>query len=305
MKTNTKPFLTRRSFLEQTAASGAVLAVPFLVPSSIRGAEGQIAPGNRITLGFIGTGDHGLGRNRKGFLDCPDAQVLGVCDVDAERRESAKKLVEEKYAQAMKQGTYKGCASYNDFREVIVRKDIDAVMVSTPDHWHVIPAIMAAQSGSPRVSRFECCSRLSLRRVRFHPGAGANKVAVAMHVVHAADRRPEFLVAQPGGGKGRLLERIGAVPVVSRHHVGRVRRVFEQVVSSPAGRKRIAHRFIGGGHAFDESSPVRDDRTAGRSPQFSAVPDGTQLCNGPEPSVETPGYCRTSLRDWSGRLRKN
>jgi predicted dehydrogenase len=144
----TKHSITRRRFLRTTAtATGAALIPSVIGPSLLFGAEGQVAPSNRITLGFIGTGDHGINRNLKGFLAYADAQVIAVCDVDAKRREKAKNLVEEKYADAMKQGTYKGCTAYNDFRDLLARKDIDAVMISTPDHWHVIPAILAAQSG--------------------------------------------------------------------------------------------------------------------------------------------------------------
>ena len=140
--------LTRRGFLRQSA--GALVAgfgLPSIVPSAILGAEGQTAPSNRITLGFIGTGDHGLNRNINGFIRYKDAHILAVCDVDAVRRDKAKKFVQDRYAEAMKQGQYRGCAAYNDFREVIARKDIDAVMISTPDHWHVIPAIQAAEAG--------------------------------------------------------------------------------------------------------------------------------------------------------------
>jgi len=140
--------LTRRGFVGKAGlAVGAGLAFPHLVPSSVLGADGKTAPSSRITLGFIGTGDHGIGRNLNGFLGHADAQVVAVCDVDTERRERAKSIVEQRYAQAFGQGSYRGCAAYNDFREIIARDDIDAVVISTPDHWHVIPAVMAARSG--------------------------------------------------------------------------------------------------------------------------------------------------------------
>jgi predicted dehydrogenase len=72
---------------------------------------------------------------------------VAVCDVDRLRREDARKKAEEHHAEALSKGSYKGCASYNDFREIIDRKDIDAVMISTPDHWHVIPALAAVRAG--------------------------------------------------------------------------------------------------------------------------------------------------------------
>jgi predicted dehydrogenase len=145
MKTN--QMLSRRSFLRRSAAiTSAVMAAPLVVPSSILRAQGQVPPGNRITLGFIGVGDHGLNRNINGLIRYNDAQIVAVCDVDSVRLERAKQFVENRYSGDLKQGAYKGCAAYNDFRELLARTDIDAVVISTPDHWHVIPAIMAVQS---------------------------------------------------------------------------------------------------------------------------------------------------------------
>jgi len=138
----------RREFLKTAAATAlGALAAPEVIPGRALGLAGEPAPSRRITLGFIGTGDHGVNRNLRGFLQQPDAQVLAVCDVDAARRDNAQKLVEKHYAEAAAGGSYKGCANYNDFRQVIDRKDVDAVVNSTPDHWHVIPSIMAARAG--------------------------------------------------------------------------------------------------------------------------------------------------------------
>jgi predicted dehydrogenase len=136
--------ITRRRFVKGAAAA---IAAPYVIPASALGLDGAVAPSNRITLGFIGTGDHGVNWNMRYFFKQPDAQIVAVCDVDSARREDAKKKVEEHYAEALSKGTYKGCASHNDFREIIARKDIDAVMISTPDHWHVIPALMAVRAG--------------------------------------------------------------------------------------------------------------------------------------------------------------
>jgi predicted dehydrogenase len=136
--------ITRRGFVKRAAA---VAAAPIVVPASALGRDGTVAPSNRVTLGLVGTGDHGVNRNLKRFLPEPDVQVVAVCDVDSERRENARKIVEARYADAMKNGSYKGCDAYNDFREIIARKDIDAIMNATPDHWHVIPALMAVRAG--------------------------------------------------------------------------------------------------------------------------------------------------------------
>jgi predicted dehydrogenase len=96
---------------------------------------------------LIGTGSHGIHRNLNGFLAQQDAQVVAVCDVDSVHRQRARRLVDTRYAQAMTRGSHRGCAAYNDFREIIARPDIDAVCNATPDHWHAIPSIMAVRAG--------------------------------------------------------------------------------------------------------------------------------------------------------------
>src|SRR5207244_8138223 len=74
-------------------------------------------------------------------------QVLAVCDVDTNRREHARKTVEARYAAQIKSGTYRGCGAYNDYRELLRRKDIDAVVIATPDHWHALPVLEACRAG--------------------------------------------------------------------------------------------------------------------------------------------------------------
>jgi len=136
--------LSRRSFLKGAAAVGAAFAVPMIVPASVFGAD---APSNRITLGFIGTGRQATYANIPGFLHQPDAQAVAVCDVDSWRMERARKQVEDFYATQSPSGSYKGCATFRDWRGLIARKDIDAVMISSPDHWHVIIALAALKAG--------------------------------------------------------------------------------------------------------------------------------------------------------------
>jgi len=137
----TRPGMSRRRFIAASALAGVG---PLIIPSRLLGGEG--APSNRITVGFIGVGGEGT-NNVNGFLAQTDCQVLAVCETDSVRLARAKQRVENKYAQAMTSGAYKGCDAYADFRQIIGRKDIDAVVISTPDHWHVIPAIMAARAG--------------------------------------------------------------------------------------------------------------------------------------------------------------
>ncbi|MBN2474174.1 MAG: Gfo/Idh/MocA family oxidoreductase [Pirellulales bacterium] len=140
-----KTIVSRRRFLGGAAA--AAVGAPQWIPASALGKDAAVSPGSRITVGFIGTGSHGIGRDLSGFLAQADAQAVAVCDVDSRHREAARRLAEQHYAEAMKQGTYKGCRAYHDFRDVIDRDDIDAVCNATPDHWHVIPSVMAIKAG--------------------------------------------------------------------------------------------------------------------------------------------------------------
>jgi predicted dehydrogenase len=126
--------LSRRSFLK-----GAVVA-PFILPSRIWAAETK--PNSLLTMGFIGMGKQSRGL-LGGFLG-NDTKVLAVCDVDTTRRDNAKKKVDDYYAK--KGATSADCAAYNDFREIIARKDIDAVCIATPDHWHTYIAVAALRA---------------------------------------------------------------------------------------------------------------------------------------------------------------
>jgi predicted dehydrogenase len=136
--------ITRRDFIRDATVAAA--AVPIIVPRSALGDENKTAAGERLTLGFIGMGTQNRGHLGY-FLGQKDVQVLAVCDVDTTRRENAKKTVEKRYGEQQKNGEYKGCAEYNDFRELLARKDIDAVVIATPDHWHAIPVLEACKAG--------------------------------------------------------------------------------------------------------------------------------------------------------------
>ena len=135
--------LSRRRFLKRAGLIGPALAWPTIIPASVLGEN---APSKRVALGHIGGGGQGGGL-LGGFLGLPQGQSVAVCDPLRERREKAVQTVEQRHAAAREQGGYKGCKAYNDFRELIARDDIDAVVVATPDHWHVPIAIAAARAG--------------------------------------------------------------------------------------------------------------------------------------------------------------
>ena len=129
--------VNRRSFLKGAAAAGTAMAIPSILPASV---FGQSAPSNRIVMGSIGVGSQGTG-NMQGFLGKGgQVQMVAVCDVDRRHRERAKQIVDDHYGN-------RDCAMYLDYRELIGRGDLDAIMTATPDHWHALIAVTAARAG--------------------------------------------------------------------------------------------------------------------------------------------------------------
>jgi predicted dehydrogenase len=136
--------MTRRRALGVSALG--VLG-PMVVPGRVLGRDGGVAPSNRIAVGFLGTGRQAIYANLPGFLAEPDAQIVAVCDVDTWRMDRARAKVEAGYAERGLATGYRGCSTHRDWREVVAREDIDAVMISTPDHWHVPMALAALRAG--------------------------------------------------------------------------------------------------------------------------------------------------------------
>ena len=140
----TKTTISRRKFLRHTAvAAGAAGLFPTILPASVFGAH---APGNRVALGHIGVGGQGSGL-LQGMLGLNQGQSVAVCDPIRDRREAAAKRIEQHYAAHRSNESFKGCKTYRDFRELLARDDIDAVVIATPDHWHVPIALAAVRAG--------------------------------------------------------------------------------------------------------------------------------------------------------------
>jgi predicted dehydrogenase len=148
--------LSRRRFLRRSAtAAGAALAAPYVVPSTALGKGGSLPPSERVTMGFIGIGGQGRGHLlggawtyiTGGYVARKDVQVLAVCDVWQSRRDEARDRVNEFYSTKYGKEGYKACQAFGDFRELLARDDIDAVLIATPIHWHALMAIMAAEAG--------------------------------------------------------------------------------------------------------------------------------------------------------------
>jgi myo-inositol 2-dehydrogenase/D-chiro-inositol 1-dehydrogenase len=154
--------LNRRRFLNRmAAASAAAIGVPHIVPGSALGADGAVAPSNRIHVAMIGLGRQTMAFNLPFFVNEPDAQVVAVCDVDAWRLELASDRLERtcRDKEALNELRRKGSRS-NDYREVIARSDVDAVMVATTDHSHVPISIAAVQAGKD-----VCCEKPIARTI--------------------------------------------------------------------------------------------------------------------------------------------
>ncbi|UCG57215.1 MAG: Gfo/Idh/MocA family oxidoreductase [Phycisphaerales bacterium] len=132
--------ISRRSLLKKgIGICAGTVALPYIVPSSVSGKAGSTSPNSRIVMGCIGTGGQGR-HNTKALLDKAGVQMVAVCDVIDDRRQKGKNLIDQKYGN-------KDCAAYNDFRDLIGREDIDAVVIATQDHWHALIAVAAARAG--------------------------------------------------------------------------------------------------------------------------------------------------------------
>jgi len=147
--------INRRRFLSSVAATTAAFTV---VPRHVLGGAGFTAPSGRLNIACIGMGVQGIG-DMKQFLNNPDAQVIAVCDVNKESggyrggetagREPGRRVVEKHYAAKKASGTYKGCAAYCDYREMLMKeqKNIDAVLVATTVNIHAFAAMAAIRMG--------------------------------------------------------------------------------------------------------------------------------------------------------------
>lgn len=139
--------MNRRQFLS---------VAPAIIPGTALGLNGAVAPSNRIALGVIGAGNQGS-NDFKAFLRDERVRIVAVADVNRESpgyweggiagREPARSWIEWHYARDRQAGTYKGCDTYEDFRDVLSRKDIDAVTIALPDHWHGLAVTAAARAG--------------------------------------------------------------------------------------------------------------------------------------------------------------
>jgi predicted dehydrogenase len=139
--------ITRRKLLSDVAkgvgAASVAAGFPAIVPSSVFGAT---SPGNRLNIGAIGTGRISRGHDIPGVLKFDTARIVAVCDLDQHRVEDAKTLVNGYYSKQTGK-PYDGVTGYSDYKPLLANKDVDGVLISTPDHWHALIAIAAVEAG--------------------------------------------------------------------------------------------------------------------------------------------------------------
>ncbi len=134
---------TRRGFLGGFAGS---LAAPLVVPAGALGLGGATPPSDRITIGVIGAGTRGPYESAF-YVPIDECEIVAVCDVQKSRRIELQEKLEKGYADRKSRGAYRGIRLYEDFRDLLRQKDIDAVYIATPDHWHVAMTIAAQKAG--------------------------------------------------------------------------------------------------------------------------------------------------------------
>ncbi len=212
--------LNRKITRRQALGAAAAAAVPAFIPARVLGAD---APSKKITMGFIGVGWMGEG-NLGSFLGQSDCRVLAIADVDARHLRKAVDQVNRRYHN-------KDCAAYKDFRELLGRSDIDAVCISTPDHWHSIPAVEAARA----MKDIYCEKPLS------------HTFAEGVAMVDAV--RQHGRIWQTGSWQRSVANFRQGTELVLNGYIGRVRRVE---VGLPSGHSDFEHT---GGKAPDSPPP--------------------------------------------------
>lgn len=201
--------ISRRDFLK----AGAVVSSFMIVPRHVLG-RGYQAPSDMIALGFIGCGRQSSGlRNR--FLDTRETRIVAASDVYALKQDAFVNAANKWYSEKLGQGDYKAAVGIGDFRELLSRKDIDAVVIASPDHWHAAMAVRAAEAGKD----IYCEKPLSLT------------VREGRAMVNAA--RKHNRVFQTGSMQRSAPEFTKAVQLVRSGAIGTVKKVYVNVGGPP------------------------------------------------------------------------
>lgn len=145
--------LSRRRFLKSAIQAGAVISVPQLVPGLARGMAGTVAPSEQLVMAGIGIGGRGSGVLGE-FLGQPDVRCVAICDARADRRDRVKKMVDDRYGN-------QDCLLYRDFRELLARDDLDAVLITTGSNNHAMLSMYAARAGKDVYCEKPCTKNIA------------------------------------------------------------------------------------------------------------------------------------------------
>jgi len=212
--------ISRRRFIATTAAA---IALPTIVPSSI---FGQNAPSKRITVGVVGWGMQGPD-NTRNFLAEKDCRVVAVCDVDKNHLKDAVDTVNENYQN-------KDCAAYHDYRELLARKDIDAVMIAVPDHWHALAYTEAARQ----------------KKDIYGEKPLAKTIAEQQAIVRAVQQN--HIIWQTGSWRRSQASYRRACEIVRNGLIGKIKRVEVGLLD---GHVDFLSQFGGGDESFEVQQP--------------------------------------------------
>jgi predicted dehydrogenase len=147
------PKFHRRGFLKTALSAGAAVMAPQIIPSSALGRDGAVPPSERIVLGGIGIGSRGT-YDLGCFFDQKDVQFVAVCDIKQARRDAIKKTTDKRYGN-------QDCRTYRDFRELLDRDDIDAVLIATGPNWHATASMYAAKAGKDIYCEKPCTKNIA------------------------------------------------------------------------------------------------------------------------------------------------
>jgi predicted dehydrogenase len=148
--------LNRRQLIKTAAQAGAVLMAPYVIPGSVLGMDGAVAPSEQVVLGAIGLGGRGTG-DLNCFMNNADVRFIAISDVRRERRDAIKAMADSRYGNT-------DCAMYRDMHEILARTDIDAMLIATGDRWHTMAAITAAKAGKDVYCEKPCSMTISESR---------------------------------------------------------------------------------------------------------------------------------------------
>ena len=197
--------IPRRRFLKTAIQASGLLMAPQVIPGTALGKSGAVAPSERIVMGGIGIGNRGT-YDLSCFLPEADVQFVAVCDIKAVRRGAVKRIADERYGN-------QDCSTYRDFRDLLARDDIDAVLIATGPNWHATAAITAAKAGKDMYCEKPCTKNISQSLILAET---MRRTGVVFQVGTQRRNLPHFAFACKLASSGKL----GKLKAVHAHPAG-------------------------------------------------------------------------------------